>query len=244
MEEAGGGLGGQRRQVRGKPALPGEEKTDQIGAFPLGENICKGYGLHRFHAVLPAADGDEFCRRGLDPQPDRGHGGAVRGGHGQLGWLVQGHDQRPLGAQLVKTPPLGAARIGPQGFARFAAPGGVDVAQSGVVRFGIFQGFGIDGGVAPRGPHLPVDAQQVKPPVQAGGEAGKRVVLPVGGCKGAAVYGAVELRELNRLQIRLCKNMYVVRPGNGGVGRFCVEIVVVAGGDEHRDRHLLQGLGQ
>ena len=81
-------------------------------------------------------------------------------------------------------------------------------------------------------------------PIVRGGEACQGIVLPVGSRKGAAVYSAVDPGKFYRLQIRLCKDMYIVRPGVDGVGRLVVIKVVVPGGDEHRDLHFPQRPGQ
>ena len=194
----------------------------------------KAFRLHRLHQVLPLADGDKphRCLRAL------GGGGAVQNR------LTDGCDERTLGAQLVKAPPLGAAGIGPQGLARPAVHPGVDVAQGGIGRAGALQGTGVDGGVAARRTQLAVEAQQMKPPVRRRGKARQRVVLPVGGGEGAAVHGAVELGQHHPLQLRLCKDIYVVRPAVDGVGRPGVKIVVVARGDKHRHGHFPQGRRQ
>ena len=115
------------------------------------------------------------------------------------------------------------------------------MAQGGIGRAAFFQGFRVYRGVIPRRPHLAVDAEQMQLPVVRGGEPRQRVVLPVGGGKGAAMHRAVEPGQLHPLHLRLCKDVYIVRPAVCGVGRLGVKVVMVAGGNEHRHGHLPQG---
>ena len=120
----------------------------------------------------------------------------------------------------------------------------VDVAQSGVVCPGGSQLAGQNGSVAAHGGHLPVDTEEVQPPVLWYGVPGQGGVLPVGCSKGAAVDHSAQGGKFHSFHLGCGKDVYIGGPLGSGVGGLGGVGVMVAGGDEDGDGQLPQGLGE
>ena len=69
--------------------------------------------------------------------------------------------------------------------------------------------YGGYGSVAAPSAHIAVQGRQMNQPVAGHCDAGQRVVIPVGTCKGRSVYHAAQLRERNGRQSTSLEDMYV-----------------------------------
>ena len=231
---AAAGEGGlQAAQVQPlRPPLSGEHQAAHVplpvrgeGGLQRREGVLRAGEIGLQDPVPPAAQGDE-----LPPAPAR----------------LRFHVEDALLPGLVKAPALGAAGVGPEGRPLpLQAAALVDVAQSQVVQAAAGDGGPGDGGVVLPAVHLPVEDGQLHPALGGlGPEAGQGVVPPVGGGEGAPPDGAPQVGEFHSLEVLCRKNMYVVRPVQGGVQGLGAEKVVVARGDEHRTGDLPQVPGQ